>query len=137
MVKCSICDKDMIGLEYEWHNTGYCCEGCLNIDVEKYENEVKKLKEELEYAENNAKIKELTDCLDAEEDIMKKIKISRNNMVKCPTSNNFSDVKSCLNCPDCFGINLRSHVLCKRGNNKDSYLEKENNIKNEKNNEEE
>ena len=65
---------------------------------------------------------------------MKKLKITKNNKVSCTLHCDFIDISVCRSCDDCFGVIPFSHVNCKRGLNKDEYLNKQRN-KGYKNNE--
>jgi len=60
---------------------------------------------------------------------MKKIKITKNNTVDCSRDYSTISINKCKQCEECFGIVPYSHVLCKRGNTMDNYLEKGKNKK--------
>ncbi len=53
---------------------------------------------------------------------MKKIKITRDGNVNCPTRNKFVNITQCKECDFCFGVVSYSHVNCRRGIKQDEYI---------------
>ena len=58
---------------------------------------------------------------------MKKIHVTKDDLLICPRTQIFTNVKKCVLCEDCFGKD-NFQVLCKRGLEKDEYLTKSGNL---------
>ena len=59
---------------------------------------------------------------------MVKIRFTKNGNLMCPRETGFINKSKCMGCDDLFSIVPYSHILCKRGRNKDEFLSKSKNI---------